>query len=138
MPIMNYPKCWRGRDDCEPFHAIDATDVDPATLTEEQMYMLDYPVSGFICSGCIKEEARTIPQDAYRLCFKTARGIDDMTDNDEQDLAHLLAVISHALAVIASRRVNSGRIQVLTDTGLSEVETHQTTALPDADQEGAR
>jgi hypothetical protein len=112
---MNYPKCWRGRDDCEPFQAIDATSTDPATLTEEQMYNLDYPVDGFVCSGCIKEDARQIPQDAYRICFKTARGVDDMTDNDEQDLAHLMAVISHAMAVIATRRVNGGMIEVPTE-----------------------
>lgn len=126
MPIMRYPKCWRGRTDCEPFQAIDATSVDPSSLTEQQMYELDYPVEGFICCGCVKEEARILPQDAYRLCFKTARGVDDMTDNDEQDLAHLATVITHALGTIASRRVNSGRVRVLDDAdGLKAVRTEQ-------------
>jgi hypothetical protein len=125
MPIMSYPKCWRDRTDCEPLHAIDATSVDPAGLTEEQMYNLDYPVEGFICCGCIKEEERLLPQDAYRLCFKTANGIDDMTDNDEQDLSHLVAVISQAMAIIASRRVNTGTINVMTKDGMSNVVTAQ-------------
>ncbi len=68
MPMMNFPKCWRNRDDCEPFQAIDG--AVPDGITEEQFFSLDYAPESFVCCGCVKPEARTIPQDAYRLCWK--------------------------------------------------------------------
>jgi hypothetical protein len=52
-------------------------------------------------------------------------GVDEMSDNDEQDLAHLMAVISHAMATITSRRVNSGKIDVITEDGMASVRTEQ-------------
>ena len=122
MPLMNFPKCWRGRSDCQPFNAIDA---EPPGTTEEQFYELAYEPVSFVCCGCISAEARTLPQDAYRVCWKNAV-VDEIGDYDEQDLAHLQAVISHALAAIATRRANSGRARVPDgDGGLSTVATAQ-------------
>ena len=62
---------------------------------------------------------RGIAQDCYRLCFKNQL-VDDMSDNDEQDLTHIIAVASHALAVGATRRVNSGSIEVPTLQGVAK------------------
>lgn len=111
MPIMLYPKCWRGRTDCEPLHCIDGVD---SSVTEEQLITMDYLPDSFVCCGCVNIESRTIPQDAYRLCFKSDGG-DEMTENDVQDLTHLVAVVSGALAVDATRRINTGFIEVPTE-----------------------
>lgn len=70
------------------------------------------PVS-FICAGCVHDAERAIPQDAYRVCWSNAE-VDEIGEYDEQDLTHQLAVISQALAIIASRRVNGGTIDVVT------------------------
>lgn len=90
MPIVGFPKCWRGRTDCEPFQAIDAA---PAGVTDEQIMACDYEPVSFVCCGCVAEEERPLPQDAYRVCFKNS-AVDEMSDNDEQDLAHLMAVVA--------------------------------------------
>jgi hypothetical protein len=104
-----------------------------ASVTEEQMATLDFDPPGFVCCGCIKVEARKIPQDAYRLCFKNAV-TDEMTDNDDQDLTHLGYVISQAQAIIASRRVNRGHIDVMGgDYDMISVETRQKLPSPDND-----
>ena len=42
---------------------------------------------------------------------------DGMTHNDEQDLTHMIKVISTTLAVTATRRVSSGTIDVPTMQG---------------------
>jgi hypothetical protein len=110
MPLMTIGKCFRGRSDCESFDVIEAT---PDNITEEQMETLDFKPTSFVCCGCIRPEARNPKQDAYRLCFKTAVS-DDMADNDEQDLVHLVKVATTALAVIATRRVHRGYIDVPT------------------------
>ncbi len=88
----------------------------PDGITEEQFFSLDYAPESFVCCGCVKPEARTIPQDAYRLCWKN-KAVDERGDYDEQDLAHTVAVISHALGAIATRRVNSGTIRVPSGDG---------------------
>lgn len=125
MPLMTIGKCFRGRTDCEAFDVIEAT---PANVTEEQMETLDYVPESFVCCGCVKPEARKdIPQDAYRICFKNRAG-DQMSDNDEQDLAHLVKVATTALAVIATRRICTGKIDVpreLFSDGMQTVETKQ-------------
>jgi hypothetical protein len=123
MPLMTMEKCFRGRTDCQSFDVIEAT---PHDLTEEQMETLDYTPTSFVCCGCIKPEKRHIRQDAYRVCFKNETG-DDMSDNDEQDLTHLLKVIMTALAVIATRRVARGHIDVPKDFdgGMMNVNTIQ-------------
>lgn len=113
MSLMIFEKCWRGRTDCESFHAIDAP---PDNITEQQWAERDYTPKSFFCVGCINDDARSIEQDAYRICFKSAH-VDQMSDNDEQDLTHLMATTSHALAIIATRRVNSGMISVPTKQG---------------------
>jgi hypothetical protein len=110
MPLQLYPICWRGRTDCEPLHCIDAA---PETATQEQLETLEYLPLSFICSGCIQPDSRTIEQDAYRLCFKNAT-TDEMSDNDVQDLTHIMAVVSHTLAVDSTRRINTGYIEVPT------------------------
>lgn len=109
MPLMTVEKCFRGRTDCKSFDVIEAT---PPDITEEQWDTLDFVPSSFVCCGCIAPEARDPKQDAYRICFKTDRGIDEMSDNDEQDLVHLVKVVTTALAVIATRRVSRGYIDV--------------------------
>lgn len=110
MPLMHLVKCWRGRSDCESFTSIEAT---PPDITEEQYATLDFNPTSFVCCGGIKPEARNIPQDAYRLCFKN-EATDETTDNDEQDLTHVVAVISHALAIVSTQRVNGGLTEVPT------------------------
>lgn len=113
MPLMTIGKCFRGRDDCESFDVVEET---PHGLTEEQHQTLDYVPKSFVCCGCIKPEKRDPPQDAYRICFKTAVD-DDMSDNDEQDLAHLIKVATTALAIVATRRVARGYVDVPRDLG---------------------
>jgi hypothetical protein len=108
MPLMNFVKCWRGRSDCESFTAIEGL---PPDLTEEQFDTMEFEPVSFVCAGCIKPEARRLPQDAYRFCFKNS-ATDEMSDNDEQDLSHMVAVASHALAIISTRRVNGGMVEV--------------------------
>lgn len=125
MPLMNFPVCWRRRDDCQPFHTIEA--VGDQDLTEEQFENFEYDPVSYVCCGCVAEAARCVPQDAYRVCCKNAV-VDEMGDYDEQDLAHLQAVVSHALAVIATRRVNSGTVIVPVEEGLKTVETKQKSA----------
>lgn len=117
MPIMLPPRCWRRRDDCEPLGAID---VPPPGLAEEQFFAADYDPDSFVCCGCISPEKRSIPQDAYRVCWKN-RSVDELGDYDEQDLAHQVSVMTQAMAVISTRRVNGGMIEVPTRQGLAPV-----------------
>jgi hypothetical protein len=122
MPIQLYPKCWRGREDCEPIHCIDAA---PEDMTEEQFMNFDYDPVSFVCCGCVKPEAReTVPQDAFRICWKTEDS-DDMADHDEQDLTHLMSVVSQALSVQATRRTQMQSMSVMTPEGMMEVEPMQ-------------
>lgn len=109
MPLMTVGKCFRGRTDCQSFDVIEAT---PPDITEEQWQTLDFVPATFVCCGCIKAEARDPQQDAYRICFKTGPDVDEISDNDEQDLVHLVKVITTALAIIATRRVSRGHIDV--------------------------
>lgn len=107
MPVMLYPKCWRGRDDCEPIHCIDGVDEE---LTEEQMMLLEYEPTSFVCTGCVQGE-REVKQDLYRLCFKN-HCTDEMSDNDMQDLTSILAVVSAAVNIDAIRKVRSGVVEI--------------------------
>lgn len=113
MPLMTVGKCWRGRSDCSSFDSIEAMPLD---LTEEQFATLDYDPISFVCCGCINDADRKLPQDAFRLCFKNSH-TDEMSDNDEQDLTHIVAVISRSLAIASTRRVNGGTIEVPTRQG---------------------
>ena len=106
MPLVLYPKCWRGRDDCEPIHCIDGTDEK---LTKEQMLTLDYVPQSFVCSGCVKKPE--VPQDIYRLCFKN-HCTDEMSDNDLQDLSAVVNVASAALVLDACRKATSGTVEI--------------------------
>lgn len=108
MPLMTIGKCFRNRKDCQSFHVIEAP---PADATDEQLDALDFEPVSFVCCGCIAPEKRGVLQDAYRVCFKN-QFVDDMSDNDEQDLVHLVTVIMTALAVVASRRVTRGYVDV--------------------------
>lgn len=125
MPLMTIGKCFRDRTDCESFDVIESTPDEG--VSEERLQALDFTPASFVCCGCIKREARDPVQDAYRVCFKNAK-VDDMSVNDEQDLAHLVRVIMTALAVVASRRVARGYIDVpkdLDDDGMMQVNTQQ-------------
>lgn len=124
MPLMTVGKCFRNRKDCESFHVIEAA---PDNVTDEQLDTLDFVPASFVCCGCIAPKKRGVMQDAYRVCFKNEH-VDDMSDNDEQDLVHLVTVIMTALAVVASRRVSRGYIDVpasLDEQGLVSVNTKQ-------------
>jgi hypothetical protein len=124
MPLMTIGKCFRNRKDCQSFHVIEAT---PDNATEDQILNLDFKPASFVCCGCITPDKRVVPQDAYRVCFKND-AVDDMSDNDEQDLVHLVTVIMTALAVIASRRVHRGYIDVpasIDEGALVSVNTQQ-------------
>lgn len=111
MPLLTTEKCFRGRTDCQSFDVIEAT---PPDITEEQWQTLEFQPDSFVCCGCIDPKHRDPKQDAYRICFKNA-GSDEMSDNDEQDLVHLVRVATTALAVIATRRVSRGYIDVPKD-----------------------
>lgn len=111
--LMTPFRCWRRRDDCEPLHAIEGM---PEDTTPDQFEHPDFTPDSFVCCGINHAVNRTIPQDAYRLCFKNS-ATDEMSDNDKQDLTHVLAVISQALAISATREVQSGTITVPTAQG---------------------
>jgi len=106
MSIQLYPICWRGRDNCEPIHCIDAP---PEGITEEQYLAFDYQPVSFVCSGCSKDPV--LKRDQYRLCFKNDQ-TDEETDNDLQDLTSLMVVISAALNLDAVRKVNRGIVEI--------------------------
>lgn len=118
MPIALPPRCWRGRDDCDPLHSVESFGPGEANFDEVDFDAIANgernPIS-FVCCGCVAEKARTdCPQDAYRVCWKNEL-VDEIGDYDEQDLTHTLMVISQALGVLATRRVNSGIIEVPTE-----------------------
>lgn len=103
-------RCWRGRDDCEPLHSIEAT---PEGQTPEEYESPDFHPVSFVCCGINRSEGREIKQDCYRFCFKSV-GTDEMSDNDLQDLTHIAAVVTQALAITATRMVNGGTVEVPT------------------------
>ena len=108
MSLNLPPRCWRRRDDCEPLAAVDAA---PDGITEDQFLEFDYDPFSFVCCGCVAPENRVIPQDAYRICWKNPQ-VDEMGEYDEQDITHQMLVMSQALAVVATRRVNGGMVEV--------------------------
>lgn len=111
--LMTPFRCWRGRDDCEPLHSIEAT---PPDLTPEQYESPDFNPASFVCCGINHSDSRAVKQDCYRFCFKNA-DTDQISDNDIQDLTHIAAVIAQALAITATRMVNGGTVQVPTAQG---------------------
>lgn len=114
--LMKPIRCWRGRDDCEPLHSIEAT---PDDLTPEQYESPDFKPATFVCCGINHSDSREVAQDCFRLCFKND-ATDEMTDNDIQDLTHIVAVVGQALAIAATRSVNSGAVTVPTIQGRDE------------------
>ncbi|CAN8141085.1 hypothetical protein THIOSC15_2720009 [uncultured Thiomicrorhabdus sp.] len=108
MAINLYPICWRGRNDCEPIHCIDA---EPPATSEEDILEFNYQPISFVCCGCNTSENRTLEQDKYRLCFKN-KETDEMSDNDLQDLTSIISVISAALNLDAVRKVNNGIVEI--------------------------
>ena len=106
MGLNLYPKCWRGRSDCEPIHCIDA---EPEGLTEEDYLNFNYAPESFVCTGCVEKPG--VKQDQYRLCFKN-HASDEMTDNDLQDLTSIIAVVGAALNLDAVRKVNNGIVEI--------------------------
>lgn len=114
--LIKPPRCWRNRSDCEPLHSVEAI---PENMTKEDWGDLEggrLDPDSFVCGGCVKEPERVIPQDAYRVCWKNDE-VDEMGEYDEQDIAHQLTVLSQMVACIASRRTNSGMIEVPTEQG---------------------
>jgi hypothetical protein len=111
--LMTPFRCWRGRDDCEPLHSIEAM---PEGLTPEQYESSDFNPVSFVCCGINHSDSREAAQDCYRLCFKN-EATDEMSDNDIQDLTHIVAVVGQALAISASRVVNAGAVTVPTIQG---------------------
>lgn len=103
--LMTPMRCWRNRTDCKPMHSIEGFD-EP--LTDDRLDLLEagkIAPGSFVCCGCVDEAERIIPQDAYRVCWKNDE-IDELGDWDEQDLAHHVAVLSQAMAIIAAKRAN--------------------------------
>ena len=83
MIVFDKP-CPRQRDDCSPWSQIVSDDG-----------------STFVCCGLSAEDSRTVPDDCFRLCVRSAV-VDTREDLDVQDVADQVAVLSTALAV-ASR-----------------------------------
>lgn len=106
-------RCWRNRKDCEPLHSIEAT---PPGLTADEYESPDFNPVSFVCCGINHSESREEKQDCYRFCFKN-QFTDEMSDNDLQDLTHVVAVVSQALAITATRMVNEGTVEVPTMQG---------------------
>lgn len=106
-------RCWRNRTDCEPLHSIEAM---PENMTPEEYESSDFNPKSFVCCGINHADDRELKQDAYRLCFKND-ATDEMSDNDIQDLTHVVAVVGQALAITATRMVNSGAVEVPTMQG---------------------
>jgi hypothetical protein len=77
--------CPRGRTDCSSLAQIIAGEH-----------------KSFSCCGENDGSTRQVPQDKYRLCFKS-EFVDELSDCDKRDLAHHLGVIASALAVIEER-----------------------------------
>jgi hypothetical protein len=114
--MMKPARCWRARTDCEPLHSIEGL---PENMSEADWDALEsgkMEPKSFVCAGCVVQAERVIPQDAYRVCWKNDV-VDELGEWDEQDLTHHVAVLGQALAIIASRRVNSGMIDVPTEQG---------------------
>lgn len=111
--LMTPQSCWRGRTVCEPLHAIEGL---PDDITREEFEAPDFRPESFVCCGLNHASSRELPQNAYRLCFVNEVS-DEITDNDLQDLTHISAVISQALAISATRIVNSGSVTVPTAQG---------------------
>jgi hypothetical protein len=114
--LMTPPRCWRNLDDCKPMHSIEAL---PPNMTDADYDALEggslQPYS-FVCAGCVRESARAVPQDAYRLCWVNDQ-VDEMGEYDEQDVAHQIAVLSQLQAIISARRTAQGFITVPADDG---------------------
>lgn len=106
VPLNIYPVCWRGREDCQPVHCIDAA---PDGLTDEQFCNFDYQPLSFVCSGRCSSPG--VEQDIYRLCFKND-SVDDMSDNDLQDLTSVMAVCSAALNYDAVMKARHGVVEI--------------------------
>ena len=106
-------RCWRGRTDCEPLHSIEATRPG---MTPEEFEAPDFTPASFVCCGLAHPESRQLEQDCYRLCFKND-ATDQISDNDLQDITHVAAVISQALAITATRIVAGGSVEVPTMQG---------------------
>mgnify|MGYP006935487687 CR=1 FL=1 len=125
--LMTPFRCWRNRTDCSPLHSIEAT---PPDLTPEEFEAPDFNPISFVCCGLVAEGERKVAQDCYRLCFKNDV-VDDMSDNDLQDLTHVVAVIGQALAITATRMVNSGTVEVPTMQGRPHAEQNSATGSTD-------
>lgn len=111
--LMTPFRCWRDRTDCEPLHSIEGFSED---VTPEEYESPDFKPRSFVCCGINHSKSRDVAQDCYRLCFKNDT-VDDMSDNDIQDLTHLVAVVGQALAITATRMVNGGTVEVPTMQG---------------------
>jgi len=108
--LMKPFRCWRNREDCEPLHSIEAM---PPDMSPEEYEAPDFNPASFVCCGINHSGSREVKQDCYRFCFKNSVG-DEMTDNDLQDLTHMAAVVTQALAITATRMVNGGTVEVPT------------------------
>jgi len=111
--LMKPFRCWRNRTDCEPLHSIEAV---PPDLSPDQYESPDFNPVSFVCCGINHAEGREFAQDSYRFCFKN-EATDEMSDNDLQDLTHMAAVVTQALAITATRMVNNGTVEVPTAQG---------------------
>lgn len=82
--------CPREREDCKSFSQL---------IAEGH--------ASFICCGENNGEGREVEQDKYRVCIKSAEGIDSIQNSDKRDLMHQASVIMGALAVIEENDCHS-------------------------------
>ena len=110
--LMRYPRCHRGRKDCDPISCVAAspTEDEMSKMTDEDFDTCNYSPSSFVCCGANTAESRTLQRDNYRLCFKNAV-VDDCSDNDMQDLTSLQKVIADTLLLDAVQKANYGVVE---------------------------
>lgn len=111
--LMRPPRCWRNREDCKPYHSVEALPEDMSEADWEALEGGSLQPYSFVCAGCVREEDRVVPRDAYRMCWVN-EVVDEMGEYDEQDLAHQLAVIGQTLAIIAAQRTAGKMMEVAT------------------------
>jgi hypothetical protein len=110
--LMRYPRCHRGREDCDPISCVAASPSNEElnSMTDEDFATMNYTPSSFVCCGANTAESRTLKRDNYRLCFKN-EVVDDISDNDMQDLTSLQKVIADTLLLDAVQKVNFGIVE---------------------------
>lgn len=80
-------RCLRDRNDCEPWAQM-ASD-DGVT---------------FVCCGLNDGTRRTVAEDRFRVCWRSAHGVDEEGDRSERDVKDTISVLAQALSANANMR----------------------------------